>query len=237
MLHFRFYTSRRTSELLLAKALLFIPDFSRTTRMASNFVTEERGKVYTESYRLYFKNGANQVISPFHDIPLKAVTTETEDESSTCLFNMVVEVPKWSNAKMEISKSQPMNPIMQDVKKGKVRFVGNVFPHRGYIWNYGAFPQTWEDPNTTYSETGTKGDNDPLDVCDISNIVSPRGTVIQVKVLGVLLMIDEGETDWKVMAINSEDPLAQHMQDITDVEKYKPGLLHATIEWFKYYKG
>lgn len=34
-----------------------------------------------------------------------------------------------------------MNPIKQDVKKGKLRFVANCFPHHGYIWNYGAIPQ------------------------------------------------------------------------------------------------
>lgn len=30
---------------------------------------------------------------------------------------------------------------MEDEKKGKLRFVDNVFPHKGYIWNYGAIPQ------------------------------------------------------------------------------------------------
>lgn len=35
------------------------------------------------------------------------------------------------------------------------------------------------------------------------------GEVIKVKVLGVLAMIDEGETDWKVIAINVEDPEAK----------------------------
>lgn len=35
-----------------------------------------------------------------------------------------------------------------------------------------------------------------------------RGEVIQVKVLGTLALIDEGETDWKVIAINIEDPEA-----------------------------
>lgn len=34
-----------------------------------------------------------------------------------------------------------MNPIVQDTKKGKLRFVRNCFPHKGYIWNYGALPQ------------------------------------------------------------------------------------------------
>jgi hypothetical protein len=30
---------------------------------------------------------------------------------------------------------------VQDTKKGKLRFVRNCFPHKGYLWNYGAFPQ------------------------------------------------------------------------------------------------
>lgn len=31
------------------------------------------------------------------------------------------------------------------------------------------------------------------------------------KVLGILAMIDEGETDWKVIAINVEDPEAKDL--------------------------
>jgi hypothetical protein len=54
---------------------------------------------------------------------------------------MIVEVPRWTNAKMEISKEESFNPIKQDIKKGKLRYVRNCFPHHGYIWNYGAFPQ------------------------------------------------------------------------------------------------
>lgn len=41
----------------------------------------------------------------------------------------------------QISKEELLNPIKQDIKKGKLRFVRNCFPHKGYIWNYGAFPQ------------------------------------------------------------------------------------------------
>lgn len=45
----------------------------------------------------------------------------------------------------------------------------------------------------------------------------------QVKVLGVLAMIDDGELDWKVIAINSVDPLAKELNDIDDVEAKCPG--------------
>ncbi len=44
----------------------------------------------------------------------------------------------------QISKDELLNPIKQDTKKGKLRFVRNCFPHKGYLWNYGAFPQVRE---------------------------------------------------------------------------------------------
>ncbi|XP_067672431.1 uncharacterized protein [Haliotis asinina] len=189
----------------------------------------ERGALNSLDYRVFFTNSAGKVVSPFHDIPLYANAEKTE-------FNMVVEIPRWSNAKMEISKEEKMNPIKQDVKKGKLRYVKNIFPHHGYIWNYGAFPQTWEDPEEEFAETKTKGDKDPLDVCEIGYKVHKRGAVIRVKVLGTMLLIDEGETDWKVIAIDVTDPLAAELNDIEDVEKKMPGFLKATYEWFKFYK-
>ncbi|KAK3090694.1 hypothetical protein FSP39_013811 [Pinctada imbricata] len=168
-------------------------------------------------------------ISPFHDIPLYA-----NDEKS--VLNMVVEIPRWTNSKMEINKEEKLNPIKQDVKKGNLRFVKNVFPHHGYIWNYGAFPQTWEDPNHVTKDTQAKGDCDPLDVCEIGHKIHKRGAVVQVKVLGTMCLIDEGETDWKIICIDVEDPLAKDLNDIGDVEKHMPGFLKATYEWFKIYK-
>lgn len=66
----------------------------------------------------------------------------------------------------------------------------------------------------------------------------------QVKILGVMALLDEGylsrltegETDWKVIAIDVKDPLASKMNDIEDVERLMPGLLRATNEWFRIYK-
>lgn len=40
------------------------------------------------------KNGVP--VSPFHDIPLFANAEKT-------VFNMVVEIPRWSNAKLEVT--------------------------------------------------------------------------------------------------------------------------------------
>lgn len=56
------------------------------------------------------------------------------------------------------------------------------------------------------------------------------------QVLGTLALIDEGETDWKLIAIDVNDPLAPQLSDISDVEKHMPGFLKATVEWFRIYK-
>lgn len=192
------------------------------------YTTRQIGAPNTLDFKVFIEKDG-QVVLPFHDIPLYA------DELKQIL-NMIVEVPRWTNAKMEISKEQTFNPIIQDTKKGKLRFVRNCFPHHGYIHNYGAFPQTWEDPNHVHPETKAKGDNDPLDVCEIGEAVGYVGQVKQVKVLGVMALLDEGETDWKVIVIDVNDPLASKLNDIEDVEKHQPGIIRATNEWFRIYK-
>ncbi|CAD6586372.1 MAG: Inorganic pyrophosphatase [Cyphobasidiales sp. Tagirdzhanova-0007] len=215
------------------------------------YTTRIVGAPNTFDYRVFIEDKATgTVLSPFHDIPLWANEQKT-------ILNMVVEVPRWTNAKMEISKNESMNPILQDTKKGKLRFVRNCFPHHGYIWNCqyfmtnslaktvlisgkssadGAFPQTWEDPKSAHAETKAYGDNDPLDVCEIGEAVGYTGQIKQVKVLGIMALLDEGETDWKILAIDVNDPLAGKLNDIEDVERHLPGLIRATNEWFRIYK-
>jgi len=195
---------------------------------ASQYEAVEKGNIYSANYRLYFK-GPNGLISPWHDIQLYA------DEQSK-VFNMVVEIPRWTNAKMEIATKEPLNPIKQDEKNNAPRFVHNIFPHKGYIWNYGAIPQTWEDPNHKDEHTGALGDNDPIDIVEIGQKIQKRGAVVPVKILGVIALLDEGETDWKLIAIDVNDPLAPQLNDIYDVDQYLPGLLAATFEWFRVYK-
>ncbi|XP_055970141.1 inorganic pyrophosphatase 2, mitochondrial isoform X1 [Sorex fumeus] len=214
-------------------------------RAMAQYRTEQRGPARSADFRLFFKNTSGHYISPFHDIPLKAGDSaegnglpakRARSDAHENLFHMIVEVPRWTNAKMEIATKEPLNPIKQDVKRGRLRFVANVFPHKGYIWNYGALPQTWEDPQKKDEDTDCCGDNDPIDVCEIGSKVLSRGEVIRVKVLGILALVDEGETDWKVIAINVDDPDASKLHDIEDVKKYKPGYLEATLSWFRYYK-
>ena len=48
-----------------------------------------------------------------------------------------------------------------------------------------------------------KGDNDPLDVVEIGNSKFGTGAVVQVRVLGALCLIDQGELDWKILVVNN----------------------------------
>jgi inorganic pyrophosphatase len=75
-----------------------------------------------------------------------------------------------------------------------------------------------------------------LDVCEIGEQVGFVGQVKQVKVLGIMALLDEGETDWKILVVDVNDPLASKLNDIEDVERHLPGLIRATNEWFRYVK-
>ncbi|KAG5370226.1 Inorganic pyrophosphatase [Yarrowia sp. C11] len=210
----------------------FFSSFQVTRAMS--YKTRTNGQLYTKEFKLYIENEAGEPISAFHDIPVYPDTGKIRfEQPKSDVVNMVVEVPRWSNAKMEINKSAELNPITQDVKKDRVRFVRNFYPHHGYCHNYGAIPQTWENPHVKDSLTQIEGDNDPIDVVDIGQALGKMGQVKSVKVVGALGLIDEGETDWKIIAIDVRDPRAAKINDIDDVSK---SVLNDIHDWFKYYK-
>ncbi|KAI9493528.1 inorganic pyrophosphatase [Zychaea mexicana] len=190
------------------------------------------GSLHTKEFALYLENRQGVPISIFHDIPFQPETRNEPD-----VFNMVVEIPRWKIAKFETNKETVMNPIKQDVEKdGSLRYMPNMFPMRGYPVNYGAIMQTYEDPNFITSETGTVGDNDPIDVVELSETPGYVGQVKQVKILGGLCLIDEGETDWKVVTIDINDPMAQYLSNMDDVAQHYPGLQEVIRDWYTYYK-
>ena len=138
---------------------------------------------------------------------------------------------KMTTARMEVATKEEGSPIMQDEKKGKLRFY-----HGPIFWNYGCIPQTWENPTEEHPELKVFGDNDPIDVVEIGSKAIDSGSVVPVKVLGVLAMIDDGELDWKVIAIATDDPLAGELNDIGDVEAKCTGVISGVREGRRGYK-
>merc|ERR1719440_2516444 len=49
-------------------------------------------------------------------------------------------------------------------------------------------------------------------------------------------MIDDGEADWKIIAIDVNDRWASDLNDVDDVERLLPGTISAVREWFRTYK-
>lgn len=212
--------------ILIARAQPTIVHRSFSTSVVSRkYSITTEGTEGKEDFRIFFHKDGKK-ISPWHDIPLWA-------DSAKSAVNFICEMPKGTNAKMEIATKEALNPIKQDVKKGAVRFIkyGNT------IINYGASPQTWENPETRHPDIpDVGGDNDPIDVIELGSAVIPRGTVCAVKPVGMLALIDEGECDWKMLAISTADPLAAKINDLPDLEKHMPGLVEKVRVWYRDYK-
>ncbi|CAA6657619.1 unnamed protein product [Spirodela intermedia] len=185
---------------------------------------KEEGQPETLDYRAFFLDGSGKKISPWHDVPLHL---------GDGVFNFIVEIPKETSAKMEVATDEPFTPIKQDTKKGS----SDTTRKYNINWNYGLLPQTWEDPSFSNEEVdGAFGDNDPVDVVEIGDARGKIGQILKVKPLAALAMIDEGELDWKIVAISLDDPRASLVNDVDDVEKHFPGTLTAIRDWFRDYK-
>ena len=65
-----------------------------------------------------------------------------------------------------------------------------------------------------------QGDNDPVDVVEIGSQQLETGGIYRVKALGAYAMVDDGELDWKIICVRTEDPVAAKLNDIEDVERY-----------------
>ena len=63
----------------------------------SSYTVRKLGAPNTLEHRIYIEKDGIPV-SPFHDIPLYANEQQT-------VLNMVVEIPRWTNAKVEVSRN------------------------------------------------------------------------------------------------------------------------------------
>lgn len=65
----------------------------------SSYVARKVGQPNTLEHRVYLEKDGVPV-SPFHDIPLYANDEQT-------VLNMIVEIPRWTNAKQEVCLLDP----------------------------------------------------------------------------------------------------------------------------------
>lgn len=200
--------------------------------LLSPYAEKEGGRYGTQSFELYPTLRSSKV-SSWHDVPLETGETDTAVSVNDKLFNFIVEIPMHSTAKMEMNKEHTENPIMQDVNKdGSPRYYTYGIP----FFNYGLLPQTWEDPNHRDDQTGAKGDGDPIDVIELGEGPLGMGSIVPVKVIGSLALIDEGETDHKILAIRQSDHRFKSINSMADLERHQPGVTARLVDWLKNYK-
>jgi inorganic pyrophosphatase len=114
------------------------------------------------------------------------------------LVNVVVEIPAGTNAKWEVVKES--GRLEWEQRGGRPR----VFDYLAYPGNYGMVPRT-----LLPKELG--GDGDPLDVIVLGPALE-RGSVVAVRLIGILELLDGGEQDDKLIAVLPGAPLLETLR-------------------------
>lgn len=129
------------------------------------------------------------------------------------IVTALIEIPKGSNQKYEIDKHSGL--LMLDrVMSSPVH----------YPTDYGFIPQT-------YCEDG-----DALDILVLTqNPVMPM-CIMNARVIGAMKMIDNGESDDKILAVHADDPHFRHINDLADLQKANPAIVTEIEQFFKIYK-
>ena len=120
-------------------------------------------------------------------------------------FNTIIEIPRDSNNKYEIDKTT-----------GLISLDRANFSSAPYPFDYGFVPRTlWED-------------GDPLDVVVISTYPLHPGILVEVRPVGVMRMIDEGESDYKILSVPVHDKRWDDVNDLKDINQHR-------LEEFKHF--
>ena len=138
-------------------------------------------------------------------------------------INVVIEIPAGTIEKWEIGKDGIK--IEHEISEGKLRKI-DYLP---YPFNYGFIPQT-------LLPLDKKGDGDPLDVIIIGPSIE-RGSIIKVKPIGAILVLDNGKIDTKIITLSLNKTNLSKMNTINDIKKNYIGLFDIILVWLKNYKG
>ena len=125
-------------------------------------------------------------------------------------FNVIIEIPKGSHNKYEVDKETGL------IKLDRANYGPSPYP-----FDYGFAPRTlWED-------------DDPLDVIVLSTNPLFPGVLVKVRPVAVMDMIDDGESDYKIIAVPVKDMRFDSVQDLEDVN---PHAIKESTNFFETYK-
>ncbi len=126
-------------------------------------------------------------------------------------INVIIEINKGSKNKYEIDK-----------KTGLIMLDRAMYTTQDYPFDYGFVPQTlWDD-------------GDPLDVLVLTTNPLFPGVLVKVRPVAVVNMVDDGESDAKIIAVPIKDPRWDDVKDIGDINKHT---LKEIEHFYKTYKN
>lgn len=62
------------------------------------------------------------------------------------------------------------------------------------------------------------------------------GSIIKVRILGSFCLIDQGEVDWKILALEENEAKVNKINSLKDFEEYDPGRIEEIKNWFIHIK-
>ncbi len=127
------------------------------------------------------------------------------------IVNSIIEISKGSKTKYELDKKTGM------LKLDRVLFSSVFYPA-----NYGFIPKTLGE------------DHDPLDIVVLSQCAIVPMCLVQARVVGVMRMIDHGESDDKIIAVAEGD---MSVSDIHNVDEITPHFNCELKHFFEEYKA
>jgi len=127
------------------------------------------------------------------------------------LVNVLIEIPAGRKNKYEFDKD--LNAFALD----RVLYASVQYP-----FDYGFIPNTLAD------------DGDPLDGMVIMDQPTFPGCVIAARPIGMLLMIDGGDRDEKLLCVPAKDPRYAGVKTLQDVASHR---LDEVAEFFRTYKN
>lgn len=141
---------------------------------------------------------------PWHDLPNNPDTAHEE-------FNVVIEIPRGSKIKYELDKPTGM------LKVDRILYSAVFYP-----CNYGFLPRSY------------CGDGDPLDVLVLGYEAVVPLAILHARAIGVMHMRDQGESDDKIIAVNTRDPAVSGYRDVSELQEHT---LREIERFFQDYKA
>jgi inorganic pyrophosphatase len=126
--------------------------------------------------------------------------------------DMIVEIPYNSNIKYEYDKN------MDKIRVDRILNTSMLYPG-----NYGYIPNT------------LSGDGDPLDVLLITDYPILPGSIVDVRIIGVLYTVDEKGEDEKIIAVPTNDVDSSY-ENISSLNDLSPITLKKIKHFFTHYK-